>query len=522
MRLKIFKNFLTKDIGGNHMISGLWGMLLSILFVFVIIFCSEFLKSKMKWSNEATRKFIHVGVSHWWVFAMFFISEIQYALIPPILFIVLNYISYKKNVFTSMERRENKSDLGTVYFPISLLILIILTWNGGVLGGDFKYIGAIGILIMGYGDGFAAVVGKKCGSNKYKVYESTKSLEGSITMFVLSFTVTFIVLMLVRGYSFKVLAVSLIIAVLATLIEAVTPWGLDNITVPVLTAISTYYLMTYINSTEVLEILFRTIVGLLFNGIIAYSAFKARSLSKSGTIGAIILGTGIFVTSGIYGLTLLILFFMTSSFFSHFKKSRKKEVAKQFDKTGKRDVLQVLANGGIGLIFSILYFFTNEAIFLIALATSFAAANADTWSTELGVLNNRMPISLRTFKRVTKGTSGAISLIGTLSGLLGSAFIAISFVILIKIIKLKNLGVNTIEAFILITLGGFLGGIVDSFLGATVQGIYYSDEVGKETERKIYNGTPARLIRGFKFINNDLVNFISISIASFLSLGLLY
>lgn len=497
------------------------GMILSIVFVVLIIVVSEMIKSKSKWTNEATRKFIHIGVCHWWIFAMFSISEIQYAIMPPLLFIILNYMSYKKNIIKSMERNENKADLGTVYFPISLLILIILTWKGGLLGEDLKYIGAIGILIMGYGDGLAAIVGKKIGDNTYKIHNSKKSIEGSSAMFIISFIVTFTILTLVGGYSILTLKISLIVATFATFIEAITPWGLDNITVPIITSILVYYLILHSSEDIFIDFIFRSSIGIMFSSFVGYFAYRVNSLSKSGVLGAIILGTGIFATSGIYGSALMILFFISSSALSHFKKSRKEEVEKQFDKTGKRDIYQVFANGGVGLIFSTLYFFKDNIIFLIAVAVSFAAANADTWSTELGVLNKSNPFSLRNFKRVSKGTSGAISLIGTLAGLSGAVFIAISFILMILIFSIENIEINILNILIVVSLGGFLGSIIDSILGATVQGIYYIDELGKETERKYYNESNTRLIRGFRIFNNDLVNFLSIMIASILAIKIL-
>ena len=238
-------------------------------------------------------------------------------------------------------------------------------------------------------------------------------------------------------------------------------------------------------------------------------------------MGAIILGTGIFATSGIYGAAIMIMFFLSSSFLSHYKKVKKETVAKQFDKTGKRDFFQVFANGGVGVILSIIYFITQNPHFLIALAISFAAANSDTWSTELGTLNKSKPFSLRTFKRVIKGTSGAVSFLGTIFGFLGSIFIGIVAIALMFMFDLSINNQSYLKIFIYITLGGFIGGLIDSILGATIQGIYYFDEEKIETEKKVYNNVPTRLIRGFSFINNDIVNFLSISIPSFMIMFLL-
>lgn len=496
------------------MLNDIIGVFLSVGFVILIIVISEILKKKANWTNEATRKFIHIGVSHWWILAMVIIDKIQFAIIPPILFIILNYISYKKDLIKSMERNEGKSDLGTVYFPISLLTLILITWSGGFISQDIKYLGAIGILIMGYGDGFAAVIGKKFGERRYKVINNSKTIEGSIAMLIFSFFVTLVLLVSFNGFSIINIQISLVIGVAATLLEAFTPYGLDNLSVPILSTLISYYLLFIIKDSSTLDFYYRGALGLIFSSIIAYVAYQKKSLTLSGSIGAIVMGVLIFASGGLYSSVLMILFFVSSSILSHFKKSKKSVVSKQFDKTGNRDIFQVFANGGVGLIYSLIYFYTDNSIFLILIGIAFAAANADTWATELGVLNNREPISLRTFRRVDKGTSGAISGLGTLAALLGSTLIGFVSVIALVLSRVKIADYSLIDMFLFITLGGFLGGMIDSMLGATIQGIYYSEDEGKETEKAELNGKPTTLIRGYTIFNNDIINFLSIATAS--------
>lgn len=497
---------MTKDLAG---------VLISICFVFVVILVSEILRKIGNYGNEFTRKFIHIGVAHWWIVAMYFIDVIQYALIPPILFVVLNYYSYKKNLFKSMERGKDTSDLGTVYFPISLIILIILTWKGGLLGRDLRYIGAIGVLVMGYGDGFAAIIGKNYGKFKYRIMSSVKSIEGSAAMFLFSFAVTALILGVHEGFSFHILGISLAIALLASIIEAFTPLGMDNITVPIVTSLSAYLFTHVLQDRVVLLLVYSGAFGFILSFLIAYTAYVKKSLTLDGSIGATFLGTVMCITSGIFGSLLMIIFFISSSMLSRFRKGMKEEVARQFDKTGRRDIVQVFANGGVGLIYSVLFYATKNPSFLVMLGASFAAANADTWATELGILNKKRPISLRTLKRVERGTSGAVSLEGTFAALLGAMLIGLFTVfVCFASTGFIQYNFNYVYVFVLVTAGGFVGSIIDSLLGATLQGVYYSQEIGRETERRVYNGKPTMLVRGFKFINNDLVNFLSIGISS--------
>ncbi|MFA5471604.1 MAG: diacylglycerol/polyprenol kinase family protein [Acholeplasmataceae bacterium] len=216
--------------------NNIWGLIVSYVFIFLVIGISTVLQKKNVLKDEGARKFIHIGVAHWWIIAMVFFDNVYFAIIPPITFIILNYASYKMNLIKSMER-GGKGNLGTVYFPISLLILVLLTFTDVI--GASTYIGAIGILIMGYGDGLAAVIGKKYGKHPLAF---GKSFEGSITMFIVSFLVTFVILIRYGSLASAVL-VGLGVAIAGTVIELFTPKGLDNLTVPLGTAILAFILL---------------------------------------------------------------------------------------------------------------------------------------------------------------------------------------------------------------------------------------------------------------------------------------
>jgi len=215
------------------------GIIISVLFVFIVIGISTLLTKKNILKDEGSRKFIHIGVSNWWIIAMLFFDNNIYASIVPALFVILNYISYKKNIFTAMERDGSKEDLGTVYYAISLFILSLITFKNI----NYSYIGALGILTMGYGDGFAAVIGKKYGRKKFEVFGSKKSIIGSLTMFIATFIVCYVILSIFNPVN--VLTYSFILAFFATLLELFTPKGFDNLSVPLGTSMI-YYLLAYL------------------------------------------------------------------------------------------------------------------------------------------------------------------------------------------------------------------------------------------------------------------------------------
>jgi phytol kinase len=216
---------------------------LSFVFVFFILGLSSFLQQRRILDNEGARKFVHIGVAHWWFFTLLF-TDLLYAMIAPIAFIILNYLSYRQNIFKAIER-GGKGNLGTVYFPISLALLVLFTFLVGV-NKEYQYIGAIAMLTLGYGDGLAAVIGKRFG--KITLIKG-KTLEGSLVMLVATALVTtFIILTYMPPLVSPVLFV-VFIAVFATLIEMVTPKGLDNLTVPLGVALITYlYAITMVVS----------------------------------------------------------------------------------------------------------------------------------------------------------------------------------------------------------------------------------------------------------------------------------
>ncbi|MBI5352354.1 MAG: DUF92 domain-containing protein [Chloroflexi bacterium] len=242
-------------------------------------------------------------------------------------------------------------------------------------------------------------------------------------------------------------------------------------------------------------------IGFILALIIAYLAYRAHSLNKSGAVAATFTGTVIFGIGGWQWAILLLAFFITSSGLSRAFKKRKQGLDEKFSKGHERDAGQVFGNGGVATLFAAFHFFYPESIVpWFGFAAALAAVNADTWATELGVLNPHPPRIITNLKKVVeKGTSGGISLIGTLASLTGSALIAF----------LASLLTGDWSLFLLITFSGLAGSLFDSFLGATVQAMYFCPKDNKETEKHPLHtcGTPTTLIRGWSWLDNDWVNF---------------
>lgn len=257
------------------------------------------------------------------------------------------------------------------------------------------------------------------------------------------------------------------------------------------------------------------LLGFLLALIIAFLAYKARSLNKSGAIAAAFTGTIIFGIGGWQWAVLLLTFFITSSALSRAFKKRKQGLDEKFSKGHERDAGQVFGNGGVATLFAALHLFFPESIFpWVGFAAALAAVNADTWATELGVLNPNPPRMITDLRKVVeKGTSGGISLIGTLASLTGSALIAL----------LASLLTDNWSLFPLITFSGLAGSLFDSLLGGTVQAMYYCPTDKKETEKHPLHtcGTPTIHTRGWQWLDNDWVNFACGAVGTLVSLLLL-
>ena len=240
--------------------------------------------------------------------------------------------------------------------------------------------------------------------------------------------------------------------------------------------------------------------GVILAAIAAAVSLRLRFLTASGSMGMFLLATIVFGFGGWQWTTPILAFFVLSSLLSKYGKRRKAHLDQVFEKGSQRDHAQVAANGGIaGLLMTLHMFLGWPALYPMYLG-SLAAATADTWATELGTLGKSSPRLITTWKRVEAGTSGGISLRGTLSGLAGAACIALSSWFFIE----PELRWMMFSATV---IGGVAGSFADSLLGATLQAQYRCSTCQKLTEKHYHCGNqPTKLERGLPWLENDMVN----------------
>lgn len=236
-------------------------------------------------------------------------------------------------------------------------------------------------------------------------------------------------------------------------------------------------------------------------------AYGLKLLTRSGAIATAVVGFVVFGLGGGKFLVPLLVFFATSSLLSRFGKRRKAAANAEAVKGATRDAGQVIANGGVatviaGLFFAVGHHLSVEVIryLLLLYLAALAAVNADTWSTELGGLSAAPPRLLSNWKQVAPGTSGAITGLGLFAALMGSLVVTLSGWLVWKL--------NAAE-FVVVAWAGFLGSLFDSVLGASVQALYRDPLTGKSTEKPRTGDRANALIRGFAWVNNDVVNFLA-------------
>jgi phytol kinase len=221
----------------------IFGLLASYTYAISLLVFGEGLRKLFGIKPDLTRKFIHIGAGMWVFGVLLLFQNWQIGIIPFATFIGINYLLYRYRVVGAMDTED--SSPGTVYFAISVTLLFGLFWrpNGPV---DHVPIAVAGIMAMTWGDALAALIGKRFGRHQYQVGSSVRSWEGSVAMFLASATAMFLVLMFLPGSFLSPLSVSvggervlltaLVSAGCATLIEAISPHGTDNLSVPLVAA----------------------------------------------------------------------------------------------------------------------------------------------------------------------------------------------------------------------------------------------------------------------------------------------
>lgn len=266
--------------------------------------------------------------------------------------------------------------------------------------------------------------------------------------------------------------------------------------------------------------------GFALSLLIGLAAERRGSLTRDGVGGAVLVGTLTFGLGGLAWAVVVVAFFVSSSLLTHYSAERKRAASAEYEKGGRRDLAQTLANGGAATLLAVLgALFPAQAMpVFAAFAGAMAAVTADTWATELGMLSAARPRMVTTWQEAKPGENGAVSALGLVAAATGAIMIgsaafagrfAEGFFADVPLAAYRWLPTAALA-------GGFLGSVVDSILGATVQALYYCARDKTYTEKTVHGcGRPTVLARGMAWMNNDMVNFIA-SLAGAVTAVLVY
>jgi len=205
-------------------------LLLTGAWLALVLLLAEGLTRFTKADSEVTRKIVHIGTGNVILLAWWLQIPAWIGIGASILFSILTLLSYRYPVLLSVSGIGRQS-WGTFFYAVSIGVLIALFWQ------DFPQYAALGILVMTWGDGLAALVGQRYGKHPYRAWGIPKSWEGSLAMAGVSYAISSIILLGVQGNHWQTWIVPLVVAAVATGLEAFSKFGIDNLTVPLGSAI---------------------------------------------------------------------------------------------------------------------------------------------------------------------------------------------------------------------------------------------------------------------------------------------
>lgn len=257
--------------------------------------------------------------------------------------------------------------------------------------------------------------------------------------------------------------------------------------------------------------------------IAAPAAYGFGFLDLAGTLTAAAMGIVVGFSIGPSFLGLLILFLVVNSVFTRLGYVKKALNEAAEPKGGRRTWTSVVSNGLVGTVFAGFHIAMPSPVFYVGFLAAIAASSADTAATEIGLLSRVRPFMITTFKRVEPGVSGGVTPLGFVGALVGALTIAL---VAYLIVVLSHLGFTPSAVYaaskassaplylVAVVVGGFVGAISDSVLGATVQARYKCSKCGRITEKPTHCSGPSTLSSGLDAIDNDVVNILATVLGS--------
>lgn len=191
---------------------------------------------------EITRKIVHIGAGQVILLAWWLEVPAWLGIAASVVFSAVALLSYRLPLLPGINGIGRKS-LGTFFYAVSIGCSMVWFWPL-----HQPQYAAIGILIMTWGDGLAALVGQRFGAHPYQIWGEKKSWEGSLAMLLVSYGVSLAVLLAVQGPILATWIVAAVTAAVATVLESASKYGIDNLTVPLGTAAICFWLQQLLSA----------------------------------------------------------------------------------------------------------------------------------------------------------------------------------------------------------------------------------------------------------------------------------
>ena len=451
-----------------------WGYLIGYGYLAMLIGIAELLSRRTAINREVMRKILHCLIGLEWLVLYYCFAGSWQIVIIPTSFIVVNVASYRFKLFHSIERTQD-NHLGTVFYALAMTAMSIAV----VFNPNFMLPFGISVACLSFGDAAAALMGQYL---RPKVAVFRKSLWGVIGCLLFAFAAQ-IALFALLGQPFN-FTYFLAIAVVAALSEVISNKGTDNLFVCLWCFLWSYAL--FFNPPAIQNVLM-CFMGFMLAGV----CINTRSFTVVASVvaGAMLAAVGIL--GGWFPFLYIISAYAVIYLAEHYiKQAKYKET---------RKVVQILANGVCAMAMVVAYYFTRYQYLLIAYAVAIAESLSDSFAGVVGTAYAKRVYDLVSHKPVDKGLSGGVSLEGTLAGLAVSALTAVvcGFVF----------GWNWYLC--VVAFFPFLGMLLDSLLGATVQYKKLCVVCGAVCECTSHCSRPTERHSGFAIFSNGMVNLIT-------------
>ena len=466
------------------------GFFAAALLVLAVVAMVEAMHARLGLSAQSGRHIVHVLVGLLAVASPLVFKSASPVMLLSALFVPFNLVAIRRRWLRGMHDVPRRSD-GTATFPLALLVAAWWCWDV-----DPARIPALqaAFLVLAIADPLATWTGGRWGaSSEYRLGGDPKTRVGSAYFFVAAVSAIGLVVE-ATGYLASLAPASRWVIIgmtagLATLAEAMGRSGWDNFLIVV--AVTVTLSLVVPSSVGLAGMAPAVALGLA----VAFGSRRVGLLDAGGGAAAGVLAFSIVWIAGWGWLWPGATFFLLSSGLSRVGRVEKDRLTVQPEKTGPRDAAQVFANGGVAWLALVLPALmpglepdTSFALF----GGAFAAAAADTWSTEIGSLSRRAPRLVTTGRRVAPGTSGGVTPLGLAASVAGSASVA-------SVVWLAG------GPFLAVLAAGFLAGLLDSVVGALWQGKWQVGDLSPLSETPEPGIRPAR---GFSWVTNDVVNLI--------------